>query len=430
MNSTLTNSKRPHAPMGGFLSLLIGLSAFSSTPELGSADFLRMQVGSYAITYFDLVVLLSALVLCSTLSLRIHAHDKKVVRALFFVTITRIVSLLAASALALEQLASVLRYAETLTLIVVLANLLQGRRNRVYFIVGVILGTAIETAGGIWILLTSAGEARGVWLGTDNYKWQVYLLFACMLFLASRKHILVCAFSAAALSIGILSTETRAALVLLLLIVIVCLATYRRQLVKPMLVSIVLVCIVIAPVIEVLPEAASVMKERIEQLWSGGGVIGYRLILIEMAAAAFVNHPLTGIGSGGFARQQNELYLNINDAFAPGYVTAYGSLSTHNTVLGVAAETGILGLVAYFTWLYAISRICFDTLKLRAASYDTFLIAACVLTIAFMFQDFWSQASFLASSSCIIGFVMGWRREHDSEEYSEIQLPNSQVAAV
>ena len=410
--------------MGAFLSLLIGVSAFSSTPEVGSADFLRMQVGSYVITYFDIVVLFSAFFF----SLRLSEHDKKVVRALFFVMVTRIVSLIAASSLALEQLASLLRYAETLTLIIVLANLLQGRRNRVYFIVGVILGTAIETAGGIWLLLMSAGETRGVWLGTDNYKWQVYLLFVCMLFLASRKRVLVCAFSAVALSIGIFSTETRAALVLLLLMVVVSLVSYRQQLLKPMLVSIVLVCIAVAPVTQVLPQATTVMKERIDQLWSGGGVIGYRVVLIEMAAAAFLNHPLTGIGSGGFARQQNELYLNINDAFAPEYETAYGSLSTHNTVLGVAAETGIFGLAAYFIWLYAIWQICFDTLKLRAASHDIFLVAACVLMVAFMVQDFWSQASFLASSSCIIGFIMGWRREHESKEYFELRLSNRRAA--
>jgi O-antigen ligase len=415
-------------PPGVLQSLILGLAAFTTTPPEGSADFLRIQIGAYLITYFEFAVALGALVLFSNLRVHIRSEEKKVVRVLLVIIAARIISLLAASSMVVEQVVSVLRYIETLVVIVILSNLLQAARNRFYFVIGIMIGAVIETCGGLWILLTSSGDTRGFWLGIDNYKWQVYLLFVCMLFLSAKKHILLSGLLAIILLSGIVATQTRAALVLLLIVAGVSVLSYRRKLLKPLLVSGLLVSIGVAPIMTVFPDIRDAMRDRIEQLWSGGGVIGYRVVLFEMAASAFLSHPITGIGSGGFARQQDVLYLDINDAFTPEYETAYGNLSTHNTVLGVAAETGVIGLCAHFAWLWVVSRICLDTLKMKAANRDTFLVAACVLMIGFMFQDFWGQASFLASSSCILGFILGWRRGNNCGSPSIRPAPQRQLA--
>ena len=421
VNFTYRPSARLHRP-GALLSLILGLAAFSSTPQEGTADFLRIQLGSYVITYFDLLVAFATVVLLVTSRLRFQLDEKRVAKALFFVICTRVISLVIASQAALEQVASILRYVETLLVIAVLANLLSCERNRRYFIAGACLGAAVETAGGLWILLASSGDARGVWLGTDNYKWQVYFLFVCILFFAAKKHLITCALFGVTLLVGIISTETRAALVLLLIMAVVWVGTHRSSVGRPLLISTVLVALTLGPVLQVFPGLAKTMEERLEQLWSGGGVIGYRVVLFEMAVSAFLNHPITGIGSGGFSRQQNALYLNVNDAFSTEYVTAYGNLSTHNTFLGVAAETGLVGLCAYLVWVYTVLRVSIDTLKTKDTTKDAFLIGACVLMIAFVCEDFWSQASFLASSSCILGFILGWRRDNG------LRLPLTKVA--
>lgn len=396
---------------GAGLSLLFGLAVFTNTPPEGSANFLRMiRFGSYILTYFDFAVMVGALWLLLNANIRIFPHEKKIIRALWFIIASRVLSLVFASSMDLGQVVSVLRYLETLVALVIMAHLLGERRNRQFFLAGVILGTFIETLGGMVILITSSGDMRAVWLGIDNYKWQVYLLWVCVLFVSAGKHVITSILSATALLVGILATQTRAALVLFCILVGISVIKRRRQLMKPVLISFILFGVAILPILKIFPDSSRLLDERLEQLWEGGGVIGYRVILLEMAAAAYLNHPITGIGSGGFARQQNALYLYIPDAFDPEYVTAYGSLSTHNTFFGVAAETGSVGLLAYAFWIIAITKFCLSTLKIKEIDYDYFAMAACLLTLCFLCQDFWGQASFLASSISLLGFVLGWRR--------------------
>jgi len=402
-------------PPGAFLSLMLALAAFTTTPPEGPADFLRMHFGSYLITYFDLAVMAAGLWLLFSLRIRIHLNEKKIILALLFIIATRIVSLIVARSMAMGQLLSVFRYVETLVVVILLANLLGAPRNRKFFLAGVMLGALTETIGGLAILVMHRGESRGFWLGIDNYKWQIYLLFVCTLFLFKRKNIFWTAFTASTLFVGVLATQTRAALVLFCIMILMALLSRRQQLLKPILVTSLLLCLTVISVLRVFPDAEQALGQRIEELWTGGGVIGWRIVMFEMAIAAYVQHPIIGIGSGGFARQQNALYLEINDAFSQEYETLYDYTSTHNTVLGIAAETGTVGLIAYLFWVVTIVRTCVNSLRMESINRDNFALAACLFMLALMSQDFWGQASFLASSSCLLGFVLGWRRNHRSE---------------
>jgi O-antigen ligase len=143
-----------------------------------------------------------------------------------------------------------------------------------------------------------------------------------------------------------------------------------------------------------------------------------------MAAAAYLAHPITGIGSGGFARQQNTLYLQISDAFTPEYESAYGTLSTHNTVLGVAAETGTLGLIAYVFWIVAVGQVIVSVVKTKAFCDEAWIVVACTCLAAMMFEDWWGQASFIPPSTCLLGLVLGWLRSQ--HQLSGIAIPIGQ----
>lgn len=399
----------------GLLSFGLGLAFFAASPPSqsfsASASFLQVPFpGSYVIMYFDLAVAFGCLTLVWNGRFRFDGHEKPLYRALALVILTRVLSLVAASSMAMEQAISILRYVETFAIALLLANLLSLRQNRRLFLRGMILGAAIETTGALLIFFTSGGEERGVWLGVDNYKLQIFLLVACCLSFSQKKGRSLKIVAGLLLLLGILATETRTAVVLLLLSLLPLFLTRHRAMLKPAIAFLAFAAVAIVPVLRLLPEAEQNVMKRVDEIWTGGGTIGLRFILWEMAVAAYVSSPITGIGSGGFARQQNTLYLQINDAYASGYETKYDSQSAHNTVLGVAAETGTLGLIAYFLWTVAVVRICLRGMRLEGFYKDPYVLAACVCLLAMMIGDWWGQYSFMPPSTCLLGFVLGWCR--------------------
>jgi O-antigen ligase len=401
----------------GLLSFGLGLALFAASPPSSefsaSANFLQVPFpGSYVIMYFDLAVAFGCLTLAWNRRFRFDGQERPLYRALALVILTRVLSLVAASNMAMEQVISILRYVETFAIVLLLANLLSVRHNRRLFLRGMILGAVIETAGALLIFFSSGGEERGVWLGVDNYKLQIFLLVACCLAFSEKKGRSLKIVAGLLLFLGILVTETRTAVVLFLLSLLPLFLTRHRAMFRPVLAVLALAAVATVPVLRLLPEAEQNVMKRVDEIWTGGGTIGLRFILWEMAVAAYVSHPITGIGSGGFARQQNTLYLQINDVYASGYETKYDSQSTHNTVLGVAAETGTLGLIAYFFWMAAVVGICLRGIRLEALYQDPWVLAACACLLAMMIGDWWGQYSFMSPSTCLLGFILGWCRAH------------------
>jgi O-antigen ligase len=410
----------------GFLSFVVGLALFTTSPPFTAiASYLQVPfVGSYLISYFDLAVAFGCLTLAWNGRFRFDEPEKPIYWALALVMLTRVLSLIAASNMAMEQAISILRYVETFAIVIMLANLLSLRQNRRLFLRGIIVGVLIETTGDLLTFFWSGGEERGVWLGVDNYKLQVFLLFACFLSFSQKKGRSMKIVAGLCLLLGILATETRSAVFLFLVSLVPLLLTRHKAMLKPALALLVLAAVAVVPVIRLLPEAAQNATERLDELWTGGGTVGLRLILWEMALAAYVSHPITGIGSGGFARQQNTLYLQINDAYAPGYETKYDQISAQNTVLGVAAETGTLGLIAYFIWMAAVIRICLRGIRLEGFYRDPYALAAGICLLAMMAGDWWGQYSFMPPSTCLLGFVMGWCRAHREPERPALLAPS------
>jgi O-antigen ligase len=396
-------------PRHELLCFLLGLTLAASSPPEETANYLRLPLlGSYHLTYFDLIVLAAFLVCIWNAELKLGKVEARVYRALGFVVLTRVISLVFASQVMPQQMISVFRYVETFVILIILTNVLTSGLNRRRFLAGVILGAALESLGGLVIFFSTHGEDRGIWLGLDNYKIQVYALLVCCLALVQSKQRLFVALSASALGLAIIVTETRRAISMFLVALAIIVWKRRRQLLRPMLATLGICAIVSFLSFSVLPGTGSGLSERVDQMWTGGGTMGLRIILWEMAAAAYLRHPIIGIGSGGFARQQDALYFQIADAYDPGYEHAYGTLSTHNTVLGVAAETGTLGLIAYFLWFFAVISLVWKVLDL--VHEDKYIVAACACLLSMVLEDLWGQASFLPTMTCLLGLVLGWYR--------------------
>jgi O-antigen ligase len=403
--------------LNGLLSFGLALALFATSPPPDPdsivANYVQVPfLGSYVIMYFDLVVGLGCLALAWGGKFRLDRHERSLYWALTVVILTRVLSLIVAGNVEIEQTISILRYVETFAIALLLANLLSFRGNRRCFIMGIIVGVVIETSGDLLTFVTSGGEARGVWLGVDNYKLQVFLLIACCLSFSQAKGRFTKMLAGFFILLGILSTETRSAVILFVLSLLTLFITRHRAMLKPVIALSILGAVTIVPVFRLLPDAEQNVTGRVDEIGAGGGTIGLRIILSEMAIAAFVSHPIAGVGSGGFARQQNSLYLQINDAYAPGYEQKYDQISTQNTVLGVAAETGTIGLLAYFLWVAVVVRIVLRGIRLEAFHHDPYMLAACVCMLAMLTGDWWGQYSFMSPLTCLLGFVLGWSRAH------------------
>jgi O-antigen ligase len=154
------------------------------------------------------------------------------------------------------------------------------------------------------------------------------------------------------------------------------------------------------------------MQIRVVQMLSGGGTVGVRLVLWHMVLAGFLSSPLTGIGSGAFARNYSFL-LNFSGQSLP---QQYWGLSTHNEMLEALVETGIIGTAAYlFYFIIMFNLILSRIRKLRVLSLANLdgplaiqLAAGCTL-FGVVVSDLYAQGSFSIPFMilCIMLFLGG-----------------------
>jgi hypothetical protein len=102
-------------------------------------------------------------------------------------------------------------------------------------------------------------------------------------------------------------------------------------------------------------EGASGEVSTLERLANDGGSGGIRLYLWQEALRIFVQFPLLGSGFGQFAWQHFSLSSTLQDLRISGLYN-----NAHNTVMQLAAETGLAGLFILFgtlgIWLWGAWR--------------------------------------------------------------------------
>lgn len=139
---------------------------------------------------------------------------------------------------------------------------------------------------------------------------------------------------------------------------------------------------------------------RIEQIFTATGSVGYRQVLWKAGLNAFLNNPITGIGSGVFGRTQTFFLSQANVWFAEGYSVL--GVSFHNTVIGTLAETGLLGIFAYLSYFFATIK---TTISLNRLSPSLFNKALGCTLVSMLLIDFIADASFHPISATYLGIL-------------------------
>jgi O-antigen ligase len=318
------------------------------------------------------------------------------------------VSLVFAEQMQLQQVIAIARYLETMVVIYVTARLSSRTNTRAWLLSGIICAVWVETIGGLAMYLAYSSEGeRGILLGINSF---MLMTFAVLLYLgqaASGKPVLVRVLSASLLMIAILLTVTRSAWLFLIVALIVAGVLWGRTIVRLLAGVLGAVGAAVGVVLVVWPSMLQLVVFRFTQFGESGGVI-VRLYLWDRAVGAFLAHPLSGIGSGGLARQMEQLPSRFGFRLTGEYAEMEASHRAHNLLLGLLAEMGLVGLAAYFVWVVTVSALCLRTLRhWRSREVDDATSAAAVVILTSLLSDFWAEGSFIAMSSALIGFVLG-----------------------
>src|SRR5439155_12663778 len=94
---------------------------------------------------------------------------------------------------------------------------------------------------------------------------------------------------------------------------------------------------------------------RLDSMLSGGGGSG-RLILWQGALTGFEEHPLTGLGYGGYMPISNDLVYRTPGVSLADYDLHPNGQPAHNAYLGTAAELGVPGLFLFVGLLVSTGR--------------------------------------------------------------------------
>lgn len=100
-----------------------------------------------------------------------------------------------------------------------------------------------------------------------------------------------------------------------------------------------------------LPGVQGILALRFGELKTVG--LSLRVSLLEAAARAFMDRPLTGVGAENYAE-----YLIARGAYPPGHQIT-PNLAPHNLFFQVAAENGILGILALALWFLTLYVMLF-----------------------------------------------------------------------
>lgn len=400
------------------LSWTLGFMLVLSSPVGGGAfqNWLIPLPGDYRMTFFDAVALLASLVTIASNGFRVLRTERFLYTALFAVLVSRAISILVAEAAVLQQWLSVMRYVEMLVLVYISNLLFANPQNRASFFRGLLLGVVAETVGGIALFATSAGESRGILISVNSFMLQTYIIVFFVMRAARNKRTVGAVFGMVFVSLGLLMTLTRSAVILLALSLVLWFVLARRGTMRVLVVfafvgAMGAVAVGRSVVLSNLESAITFRSQSAFEGSSGG--IFYRFYLWDMALAEYLRYPVTGIGSGGFARQQGEHGHVFAVDLPMEYLSLDASLGVHHTVLGVAAETGTVGLAAFFLYALAVFRTSKRALQDGAVEGADVVAAAAILNIALLFTDLWGQGSFTVISSVFLGFVAGWQRERE-----------------
>jgi len=136
-----------------------------------------------------------------------------------------------------------------------------------------------------------------------------------------------------------------------------------------------------------------------------------RMIIWDTALQAFLAHPVIGIGMYGFIDASFE-YTRVPQLLYELYVRGN---SAHITYLGVAAETGLVGLTAFLFLIVSIIRLGAGTVRraadLQERRYAAVAFSALIYcTLSMFLTDAWIYGQGIVLFGIIVGLVQVLQR--------------------
>ncbi|WP_406568107.1 O-antigen ligase family protein [Caldinitratiruptor microaerophilus] len=250
---------------------------------------------------------------------------------------------------------SVGRYGEALALVVTALVLPtpfgEGLRGAL-----VISGLA-ETATGALQLIASHGVQPGVGIASARgvYELQVWFAVTGLMMAAQRSRVRFAWLLGGAGILGVAATMIRTAWMQLIIAIGLGALTLNGQARGRYVRRAVLGAVSLGVGIVILAKTSPYLQYKLQQLTQGTGTIGVRLALWSMGLHAFRAYPFLGIGSGGFARYADIIAGEAGVPVPPQYLD--WRLSAHNTVVGILAETGLAGLLAYAMYVLGVIQV-------------------------------------------------------------------------
>src|SRR5215471_12371265 len=139
--------------------------------------------------------------------------------------------------------------------------------------------------------------------------------------------------------------------------------------------------------------------------------------LMELAASIAIHRPIVGVGMGNF------------------HIYSIHEKAAHNSYLEIAAELGVMGLIAYLTVIFAplrsIRRIERQTAGMRSkGEREMYWLSVCVQSalIAYMVCSFFASIQYLWYLYYIAAYAVALRQIHAAEEMESSSSNNQALA--
>jgi probable O-glycosylation ligase (exosortase A-associated) len=250
-----------------------------------------------------------------------------------------------------------IEFSKIVGVILVAVNVLTTRPRLRFFLLAFLGYFALYPVRGALITYFTGGATggRAAW----NYAYQnpndlagmcllVFSLSVGMLVTDRRLWIRACALAGAiVLPLVILLTQSRGAFIALLALAGVVVKGYWRQarmLLWGGLAVVFLAFVAPDSVWQRLGTLKDVTNEESAAQASDEGSARQRLEIWKVAATIFAENPMTGVGLGAYSKEH--YIVSQRPVFNP---TALGARDTHSTYLNLLAETGLPGLLFFFT---------------------------------------------------------------------------------
>lgn len=270
--------------------------------------------------------------------------------------------------------------------------------------------TLATLTGGYAIFTTATGAAdrAEAFAGDPNLlgMYEVVAMPMAVLLLARARTSIGRAMAGLAtlvIAVAVLSTVSRGALIALGVILLATAAAPTGQIYASVRQHVLVVASILVFAAGGLAIVGNQVSERSadEDIASGSG----RVNEWKAARTAFLDHPLVGVGFGGFYATSNQLLRSTPGVDLRQFRLAKVGQRVHSAFIGTAAELGGVGILLLLGLVVSTAGSLWATSRRRGRSRPSPFIAGAATAILIGFAGFLTASLFLSTEGSVITFL-------------------------